>query len=78
MFLTHLLTHISFQALMSGEHLPQRGHFSVTGTEVKHCTNIQEQTLNLGFHPSNLHELDITMIHSVDFFSSESKDEKMK
>jgi len=55
MVLTHLLTHISFQVLMSNQHLYQREYFSIIGTKVKHCANIQKQTQNLGFNPNNLH-----------------------
>lgn len=55
MFLTHLSTYISFQVLMSNEHLYQREYFTIIGTEVEHCANVQEQTQNLGFNPNNLH-----------------------
>lgn len=55
MFLTHLLTHASFQVLTSNEQRYQREYFSIIGTEVKHCANIQEQTEDLGFNPNNLH-----------------------
>lgn len=55
MFLTHLLTHASFQVLTCNEQRYQREYFSIIGTEVKHCANIQEQTEDLGFNPNNLH-----------------------
>lgn len=47
----HVLTHLSFQVLMSNEHLYQRE----SSTEVNHWANIQEQAQNFIFKPNNLH-----------------------
>lgn len=51
MKLSVFLTHLSFQVLMSNEHLYQRE----SRTEVKHWANIQEKTQNFIFKPNNLH-----------------------